>query len=101
MERDGGLQYDAIGLRIRARRLALRLTQEKLAERVDISTSFVGHLERGEKIPSVDTLARLCAALDLSLDYLVLGQKQDCNRENCALYADLCDLLATYSGKPR
>ncbi len=68
MDRETGVLYSEIGRRIRARRVELRLTQEKLAEMAGISASFVGHLERAEKTPSVDTLARLCVCMRLSMD---------------------------------
>ena len=57
--------YRAMGDRLRERRRAMKLTQEELAERIDISASFVGHLERAEKTPSLDTVAALCAALEV------------------------------------
>ncbi len=91
-----GVQYAAMGQRIRQRRRELRLTQERLAEYADISAAFVGHLERGEKTPSVETLARLAEVLDVSLDFLVFGRKQHCRREQCALLEDLRGLLAAY-----
>ncbi|MBR1822226.1 MAG: helix-turn-helix transcriptional regulator [Clostridia bacterium] len=91
------IDYEAIGERIRSRRLELNLTQEQLSERVGISSSFVGHLERGEKIPSVSTLYRICASMDISLDYLVLGKKEACDKLACALYADLRKLLSGYT----
>ena len=94
-----GVQYAAMGQRIRQRRRELRLTQERLAERVDVSASFVGHLERAEKIPSLDTVARICHCMDMSMDYLVLGIKRSCDKEDCALYADLRSLLEQYTGE--
>ena len=48
---EDAFDYGAMGARIRACRRELKLTQEKLAERVGISNSFVGHIERGEKRP--------------------------------------------------
>ncbi len=97
MDRETGVLYSEIGRRIRARRVELRLTQEKLAEMAGISASFVGHLERAEKTPSVDTLARLCVCMRLSMDYLVMGKRQACDREACALYEDLQRVLASHS----
>ena len=88
--------YRAMGARIKARRLALRLTQERLAERVGISSSFVGHIERGEKKASLETVARLGAALDMSLDYLITGKKVKCDEHSCALYTDLMELIMAY-----
>lgn len=61
---------------IKARRKEMKLTQEDLAEKVEISVSFMGHIERGSRVLSVDTLRKLCIALDLSADDL-LGLKCD------------------------
>ena len=93
------INYIDIGKRVRERRLELRWTQERLAEEVDVSSSFIGHIERGEKIASIDTLFRLCARMDISMDYLVFGMRQACDREGCPLYDDLSRLLAGYTGK--
>lgn len=72
------IDYYALGRRIRARRRALNLTQEKLAEAADISASFLGHVERGTRNLSLETLLALCDALGASPDEL-LGY------ENCHL----------------
>lgn len=82
------VSYEAIGERVRLRRRALKLTQERLAEQVDLSTSFIGHIERGEKKASLETVAKLASALDTSLDYLILGVLPACKRNSCPLYAD-------------
>ena len=50
------VDYVAIGKRLRSRREAMRLTQEALAGSAEVSTSFIGHLERGEKKPSLETI---------------------------------------------
>ena len=101
MERPAAVQYAAMGRRIHERRRELKLTQERLAERTEVSASFVGHLERGEKIPSVDTLARLAEALDVSLDFLVWGKKHTCAGQACTLLSDLAGLLAVYGMEKR
>ena len=90
------VDYRAMGERVRQCRRAKGVTQERLAERVDISCSFVGHIERGEKKASAETVAALCAALDVSADYLLLGLKHRCEGQACALYADLRALLERY-----
>ena len=96
MEEEKYVQYDRIGERIRNRRRELRLTQEALAERANISVSFVGHLERAEKIPSVNTLARICDSMQVSLDYIVFGRKRVCDRESCPIYADIQGIIGAY-----
>ena len=56
--------YDRVrtGQRIQARRMALELTQEQLAERMDCSLRFVADVERGAVGMSIDSLVRACAA---------------------------------------
>ena len=49
-----------------------KLTQEDLAERADISVSFLSMIERGERAPHIETLIRLAAALDVSISELFL-----------------------------
>lgn len=47
------------------------LSQEQLAEMVGVSTSFIGHIERGTRVPSLDTVWRICKALDVSMDHIM------------------------------
>ena len=71
------MDYDAMGKRIRARRKQRGLTQAALAESIGISTSFIGHIERGTRITSLETLVRLTQVLEVSLDALVLGPEHE------------------------
>ena len=50
------IDYTRLGERIREERLHLRLTQARLAEAVDISDTYMGAIERGERGMSLDTL---------------------------------------------
>ena len=68
------MDYVDLGRRIRSKRRALRLTQEKLAERAGLSFAFIGHIERGTRIPSFHTVCKIADALDFSLDELA-GRK--------------------------
>ena len=90
------LDYRAMGKRVRERRLALRLTQERLAECVDVSASFIGHIERGEKKASLETIARLSRELKSPMDYLALGVRPQCERYKCPLYVDFVELMHAY-----
>lgn len=60
-----------IGNNIRKYRLKQNLTQEQLAERVGISTSFYANLERGKKSMSIKTLRDLSDALEVSVDFIL------------------------------
>ena len=53
------MDYIAFGRELRKMRQQRRLTQEKLAELVDLSVPYISHLERGTKKPSMEVLVRL------------------------------------------
>ena len=60
-----------IGNRIRYHRKELKLSQEELAEKSDLSFSFIGQLERGIKHPTIDSLYKITKAMNLSFsDFL-------------------------------
>ena len=65
------MDYKLVGKRVRIRRQIMELTQEELAEKIGVCTSFVGHIERGTRKLSVETLYALCKALDTSADFLM------------------------------
>lgn len=65
------MDFVKLGKRVRIRRMVLELTQEELAERINVCTSFIGHIERGSRKLSVETLYALCKALDTSADFLL------------------------------
>lgn len=67
------MDYVAMGARIRAYRKQRGLTQAALAKNVGISTSFIGHIERGTRIASLETLVGLSEILDVSIDTIVTG----------------------------
>ena len=60
-----------LGDGIRKFRKLAGLTQEKLAERIDINPVYMGQIERGFRVPTVDVLLRLARALKVHLRDLV------------------------------
>ncbi len=60
-----------MGDRIKEARKMQKLTQEQLAERLDISVEFVSQIERGMKLPSMHVFIKLIEALNVSADYLL------------------------------
>ncbi len=69
----GGNDLDKLtmGDRIKNARKKLGLTQEALAEKVDVTLYYMGEIERGVKTPSLDLFIRLVEVLDVSADYLL------------------------------
>ena len=63
----------ALGLNIRKHRMARGLTQEELSDRAEIHYTFLGHIERGNKLPSLSTLARLADTLGITLSDILQG----------------------------
>lgn len=92
------IDYVAIGKRIRAERKKQDLTQEQLAELADISESFMGHIERGGRTPSVETLMNISNALNLSIEYIVCGEY---SYQPSVLPSEICDFLSRMSDYQR
>ena len=65
------IDYSDIGQRIKQKRMAKGLTQEKLAELVGIGPSHMSHLESGKTVASMDVFIALCNVLECSADELL------------------------------
>lgn len=74
------IDYKAMGQRIRSARKAKGLSQEKLGEICSVSAAHIGHIERGTRIASLETLFRISNELQVSLDWL------------------FCDSVSSYDG---
>ena len=71
--------YDTleIGRRIQKLRREKGLTQEQLAERLNVSTVHLAKIETGKRGCSLDILLDFASFFNASLDYLVLGKVSD------------------------
>ncbi len=67
------LDYAKMGMRIRQVRKVKGWSQDKLAKKCGISMSFLGHIERGTRIMSLETFVSICEALDAGADELLWG----------------------------
>lgn len=67
------LDYGKMGKRIRQIRKAKGWSQDELARKCGISMSFLGHIERGTRIMSLETLVSICGALEAGADELLFG----------------------------
>ena len=70
-----------LGKNIRAYRKLNNITQEKLAELVDIEINSISYIERGKTFPSPDNLVKISEALKVSLSDL-FNFKQEFNCED-------------------
>ena len=65
------MKLDSIGKIIREYRLSRKLRQEDLAEKTGLSPNYIGMVERGEKIPSLETFICIANTLGVSADMLL------------------------------
>ena len=67
------LDYGKMGMRIRQTRKLKGWSQNDLAKKCGISMSFLGHIERGTRIMSLETFVSICGALDAAADEILWG----------------------------
>ena len=88
------LKLDRIGNIIREARLNQGLTQEELAELVDVTPAYIGHIERNQRSFSLQMLVRLVTELDIDMNYLF---SEDVATDDEKIIVDFKQLI---SGKP-
>ncbi len=64
-----------MGKRLSQRRKQLDLTQEQLAEKMDVSIQMISNMELGKKAIRPENLLKVCQILDISSDYVLTGEK--------------------------
>ena len=89
MNNNLSLDYISLGCRIRQTRKNRNMTQAELGEACSLSTSYIGHIERGSRTLSVDTLFRIAKVLHVSLDYLVSDSQDTTESIFTSIEADL------------
>ena len=65
------MELQNIGKRIREKRLEKSWSQEELAEKVNLSSVYIGMIERGEKIPRLETFIKIVNSLETSSDEIL------------------------------
>lgn len=84
-----------IGERIRALRVQQGLSQEQLALRAEITTTYLGLIERNMKNPTVKIIEQLCSSLNIGLaEFFNLSEKPDdaIDTATAQILAQLCGL---------
>ena len=91
-----GYDKKAVGAEIRRRRLALGLTQEKAAEKIDRALRFYARIELGDVGMSVDTLLEICGMLKTTPDALLMADapKEDAPKEDAADLSWMAEALS-------
>lgn len=66
------MDLKSIGKKIKEQRIRKNISQEKLAELIDVTPSYISNLESGNRIASLHTMLEIVNKLELSFDYLML-----------------------------
>ena len=97
-------ELEEIGKRIATRRKELNFTQEKIAEKMNVSIQMVSNLERGNKAIKIDNLIKISEILGISTDYILTGKPAvtdvKCTHDKLAQLSDtdykMIDMLTDY-----
>lgn len=95
------VSYRIVGRNIRAARLRMGLTQQALAERLNMSLVHLGRMERGERPLSLAQVAQLAEALHVGAGELLRGCFDGEVLPVPAEAGDADRLLALYARAPR
>lgn len=66
-------RFIEMGRRIKLRRKELHFKQRELAEQLSISNNHISAIENGRERPSIELLLDLCEKLEVTSDYILLG----------------------------
>jgi len=64
-----------LGERLLEKRLACKLTQAQVAQRIGVTPSAICFFEKGESVPSLISISRLARVYHCSIDYLITGKE--------------------------
>lgn len=87
------MELNCIGKRIRERRLEKSWSQEQLAEKAGLSPVYIGMIERGEKLPKLETFIRLTNTLETSADKLMMDVLEEGYKVRLSAYVDSIEEL--------
>ena len=93
------VNYENVGNKIRERRNFLKVTQENLANDINVSASFISDIENGRRKMSLETMIKISNALKTSLDYFILDNVKDVKLKNNIKYDELKNILGTVDEK--
>lgn len=82
---------DHVAARIKAIRKERRLTQERLAERIDRSVYAISQFERGISVPSFETLERLSKELSVPVSSFFEFERKEGRYDRKAMLEELAE----------
>lgn len=83
------IDYKLIGARIKAQRNKQKLTQDQLAEMVNITTVYLSRIENGHAKPTLEVYAAICEALKCDLANIFCAVSMESESYQCERVLDL------------
>ncbi len=83
------LNYTIIGVRLRQARINKKMTQEVLAEKLDVSVAYISRIERGSTNINLKRLSEICALLDVSEGEILSGTSSESTSYLNKAFSDL------------
>ena len=83
------LNYSIIGVRLKQARINKKITQEKLAEELDVSVAYISRIERGSTAINLKRLSELCAILEVSEGEILSGAATESTSYLNSAFSDL------------
>lgn len=94
------MNYELLGQQIRKQRKIKKYTLEQLAEKLDVSTTFIGQIERAKGVPSLETLVKIANVLEISVDCLLFGDLNE-KSSNAYFMERIAELTKDYTQKEK
>lgn len=88
------MDLTSIGKHIREKRLSKSWKQDELAEKTELSVVYIGMIERGEKLPRLETFINILNVLDVSADEILEDVLKDGYRIRVSKYAQKLDAMS-------
>ncbi len=90
------IDYNVIGQRIKEARLEKNITQEELADKLDLSVTYISRVENGNSHINLNRLSQVCNVLEISEGTLLNGVY---NKSENYLNKEFADLLKNTTPK--
>ena len=82
---------EAIGPTLKELRIERRMKQYELAEKAQIAIGYLSQIESGKKIPGLDVVDRICYALNIPIEYVIMkaGLEKEVEADKRRLFREL------------
>ena len=88
------LDYNIIGERLKKARTDKQMTQEKLAEQLDVSIAFLSRIERGNSHVNLKRLSQMCEILGVSEGYILNGTSSNSSNYLTSEFNDILNSVS-------